>query len=67
VLAWLFVDRPQNVTLAMAVSGVLRSSSAVSWPQLLALAISMSIPVVIVFLILQRYLLRGLLIGTVEN
>jgi len=67
VLGWLFVDTPRNVTLAMAISGVLQSSGAVSWPHLSALAILMSVPVVIVFLILQRYLLRGLLIGAVED
>ena len=67
VLGWLFVDTPRNVTLAMAISGVLQSSGAVSWPRLSALAILMSVPVVIVFLILQRYLLRGLLIGAVED
>ncbi len=67
VLGWLFVDTPQNVTLAMAISGVLRSAGTASWSQLSALAILMSVPVVIVFLILQRYLLRGLLVGAVEE
>jgi len=33
----------------------------------LALAILMSVPVVVIFLVLHRYLLRGLLIGVVED
>ncbi len=64
VLGWLFVDRSQNVTLAMAISGAIRSSGTVEWSSLSALAILMSLPVVVIFLFLQRYLLRGLLIGT---
>jgi ABC-type glycerol-3-phosphate transport system permease component len=63
VLGWLFVDRSQNVTLAMAISGAIRSSGTVEWSSLSALAILMSLPVVMIFLFLQRYLLRGLLIG----
>lgn len=66
VLGWLFVDRSQNVTLAMAISGALRAGGAVQWSQLSALAILMSLPVVAVFLIMHRYLIRGVLIGAVE-
>ena len=66
VLGWLFVDTGQNVTLAMAVSGIMRSSGMIHWSQMSALVILMSLPVVVVFLILHRYLIRGLLIGAVE-
>jgi len=67
VLGWLFVEKPDTVTLAMAISGMIRSGGSVSWPHLSALAIFMSLPVVVVFLFLQRYLLRGLLFGAVEE
>ena len=67
VLGWLFVEQGQNITLAMAISGVLRSSGMVPWSNLSALAIMMSVPVVVIFLFLQRYLLRGLLAGAVED
>jgi ABC-type glycerol-3-phosphate transport system permease component len=67
VLGWLFVEKPDTVTLAMAISGTLRSSGMVAWSHLSALAIFMSLPVVVVFLLLQRYLLRGLLYGALEE
>ncbi len=64
-IGWLFVDRPANVTLAMAISGMQREVGISS--NLAAVAIMMSIPVVIVFIALQRYLLRGSLFGAVEE
>jgi ABC-type glycerol-3-phosphate transport system permease component len=67
VLGWLFVDRADNVTLAMAIAGALQSPGALSWSFLSALAILMSAPVVVIFLFLYRYLVRGLLVGAVEE
>lgn len=63
-IGWLFVERGENVTLAMAVSGMLGFGD--SWSNLAALALLMSLPVVVTFLVLRRYLMRGLLMGTVE-
>lgn len=65
-IGWLFVETSETVTLAMAVSGLLRSGYY-SWSKLAALSILMALPVVVLFLILQRYLLRGLLIGASDN
>lgn len=64
-IGWLFVESSHNVTLAMAVSGMRQASGV--WSNLSALAILMSVPVVLIFLALHRYLLRGLLIGVVED
>lgn len=64
-LGWLFVDKSDNVTLAMAISGMLRSGNF-SWSNLAALAIFMTLPVVVMFLLLQRYLLGGIFIGQSE-
>jgi arabinogalactan oligomer/maltooligosaccharide transport system permease protein len=66
-IGWLFVDRPSNVTLAMAISGLQRQIGSASWSHLAAAAIMMSIPVIIVFVVLQKYLLRGSLFGAVEE
>lgn len=66
-LGWLFVDKAQNVTLAMAISGMVQSSYLDSWANLAALAIMMSLPVVILFLALQRVLTDRLLVGTVQE
>jgi arabinogalactan oligomer / maltooligosaccharide transport system permease protein len=65
-IGWLFVDKPGNVTLAMAISGLQRNIG-LSWSTLAAAAIMMSIPVVIVFIVLQKYILRGSLFGAVED
>jgi ABC-type glycerol-3-phosphate transport system permease component len=64
-IGWLFVESGNNATLAMAVSGMMSNNQA--WSQLSALAILMSLPVVLIFLILRRYLMRGLLIGRFED
>ena len=65
-IGWLFVETSETVTLAMAISGMLQSGFF-SWSRLAALSILMALPVVVLFLVLQRYLLRGLLIGLVED
>ncbi|MGD8622994.1 MAG: carbohydrate ABC transporter permease [Anaerolineae bacterium] len=64
-IGWLFVERGENVTLAMAVSGMLGNS--VPWSHVSALAVLMSLPVILAFLLLQRYLMRGLLLGQVAG
>lgn len=65
-MAWLFIDSSKNVTLAMSLSGMIGQFSS-SWNSLAALAIMMTIPVVILFYALQRYLLDRLLIGRMED
>ncbi|MFC1923700.1 ABC transporter permease subunit, partial [Chloroflexota bacterium] len=65
-IGWLFIESSENVTLAMAVSGVIGQLGG-SGASLAALAILMSLPVVIIFLLLQRYLIDRLLIGSVET
>ena len=59
-MGWLFVDKAENVTVAMAVSGAL-GISTFQGSLLSALAILMSLPVVLLFILLQRYLLERLL------
>ncbi len=66
VMGWLFVERPENVTLAMATSGIL-SGNNLSWARLAALSVLMSLPVVLVFLILQRSLLNRATFGTIHD
>ncbi|MBN2044889.1 MAG: carbohydrate ABC transporter permease [Anaerolineales bacterium] len=64
-IGWLFVETSSNVTLAMAVSGLMGTSRA--WSNMAALSVLMSIPVVILFILLRRYLISGLLIGALED
>jgi ABC-type maltose transport system permease subunit len=63
-MAWLFIDNSENVTLAMAISGMVGATGA-PWNLLAALSLLMAIPVVLVFLVLQRYLMNRLLIAEV--
>lgn len=65
-IGWLFVENSNNVTMAMAVSGMMRRAAA-EWSSLSALALMMSVPVVVIFVFLYRYLVRGLLAGAVEE
>jgi arabinogalactan oligomer/maltooligosaccharide transport system permease protein len=61
-MGWLFVQKSNDVTLAMAVSGMLAGNN-LSWSRLAALSMLMSAPVVVIFVVLQKYVLSGLLIG----
>lgn len=63
-MGWLFVDKSTNVTLAMAISGILQGSGLVSWSHLAAMAIMMSAPAMLLFLTLQRVLIDRFLIGS---
>ena len=64
-LGWLFVESSKNVTLAMALSGMVNYSGAI-WGSLSALVILMGVPIVVIFLFLYKYLVKGLLMGAVE-
>lgn len=59
-IGWLFVENSQNVTVSMALWGLLSFGSA-PWSQLAAFALLMSLPVVVIFLILQRSLFERML------
>jgi arabinogalactan oligomer/maltooligosaccharide transport system permease protein len=69
-LGWLFVDKANNVTLAMAIYAIVQtqySGGAQPWSYLGSLAIIMSVPVVVIFLIFQRTLLERLMFGAVNE
>jgi arabinogalactan oligomer/maltooligosaccharide transport system permease protein len=62
-IGWLFVDKSQNVTLAMSIYSILASGATQPWSQIGSLALIMSVPVVVIFIILQRTLLDQMLLG----
>jgi arabinogalactan oligomer/maltooligosaccharide transport system permease protein len=64
-LGWLFVDKGDNVTLAMAIAGMF-GSAGFSWTRLSALALYMTVPVVVLFLLLRQMLMTSLFISTGE-
>ena len=64
-MAWLFIDSGDKVTLAMAIAGMIGPTGA-SWNMLAAISVFMSVPIVAIFLLLQRFLLNRFLLGGVE-
>jgi ABC-type glycerol-3-phosphate transport system permease component len=65
-MGWMFVSRSEEVTLAMTISGILIQGSR-SWPLIAALSVLMSIPVVIVFIVLQKAFLERMIIGNISS
>jgi multiple sugar transport system permease protein len=63
-LAWLFIDSSQNVTLAMILAQATTGFFTSNWAGTAAHALLMTIPVVVIFVVLQRALLRSSLTGT---
>jgi arabinogalactan oligomer/maltooligosaccharide transport system permease protein len=65
-IGWLFVEKAGTVTLSMAIYAMVQSQysgAAQPWSYLGSLALIMSIPVVVVFLVLQRTLLERMMFG----
>ncbi len=65
-MAWLFIDNGQNVTLAMSLAGMVGPTGA-SWNMIAATAMLMCVPVVLIFIVFQKYLLSRFLLGGVEE
>jgi arabinogalactan oligomer/maltooligosaccharide transport system permease protein len=66
-LGWLFVEKADTVTLSMAIYAIVQTQhhgGAQPWSYLGSLALIISIPVVLVFIILQRTLLDRLTFGS---
>ncbi len=66
VLAWTFLDNPARFTLAMALRSM-QGQYATPWSEFAAMSILMSIPIVLLFFGLQRYIVSGLTIGGVKG
>jgi ABC-type glycerol-3-phosphate transport system permease component len=60
-LAWLFISTNENVTLAMILAEATTGFYTSNWSATAAYALLMAIPVVVVFVLLQRALLQGAL------
>jgi ABC-type glycerol-3-phosphate transport system permease component len=60
-IGWFFVDKADTVTLAMSIYAMVQSGNAQPWSVLGSLVFIMSIPVVLLFVILQKTLLEKML------
>ena len=68
VLAWTMLENPKTFTLAMALYGMVgQFSTTKPWSEFAAMAIIISLPVVVVMLLLQRFIVGGLTNGAVKG
>jgi arabinogalactan oligomer / maltooligosaccharide transport system permease protein len=66
ILAWTFLENPSRFTLAMALRSM-QGQFATPWSDFAAMSILMSIPIVLLFFALQRYIVSGLTVGGVKG
>lgn len=68
ILAWTLLENPRTFTLAMALYGMVGQYGTFKpWSQFAAMSIIISLPVVMVMLLLQRYIVSGLTSGGVKG
>jgi arabinogalactan oligomer / maltooligosaccharide transport system permease protein len=68
ILSWTFLVDPSTFTLPMVMRGMVgQYASGTPWAQFSAMAILISIPPVLIFFFLQRYLVGGLAVGGVKG
>ncbi len=66
VLAWTFLEDPSRFTLAMALRSM-QGQFSTPWSEFSAMSILMSVPIVLLFFALQKYLVGGLTVGGVKG
>ena len=66
IMAWSFLEDPARFTLAMALRSMVGQFST-PWSDFSAMSILMSVPIVLLFFFLQRYLISGLTVGGVKG
>lgn len=68
ILSWTFLTDPSTFTLPMVLRGMVGEyASGTPWSQFAAMSILMSLPPVVIFFLLQRYLVSGLAVGGVKG
>jgi len=68
VLAWTFLTDPNRFTLAMGLNSMVGEySSSTPWSDFAAMAILITLPIVVLFFLLQRWIVGGLAVGAVKG
>jgi arabinogalactan oligomer/maltooligosaccharide transport system permease protein len=68
ILSWTFLTDPSTFTLPMVLRGMVgQYASGTPWSMFSAMAVLISIPPIIIFFFLQRYLVSGLAVGGVKG
>ena len=68
ILSWTFLTDPSTFTLPMVLRGMVGQYAAgTPWAQFSAMSIIVSVPPIIIFFFLQRYLVSGLAVGGVKG
>lgn len=66
-LSWMFLTKPKDFTLAMSLFNMVGAFSGdTPWSAFAAMALMVAAPVAIVYLLLQKYIVGGLTIGSVK-
>jgi arabinogalactan oligomer/maltooligosaccharide transport system permease protein len=66
--SWTFLSNPSNFTLAMALNGMVgQYAGDTKWSEFAAFSILVALPVSVVYLFLQKYIVSGLTIGGVKG
>lgn len=66
-IGWQFIERGDLITLAMAMAGSDTGLSSYAWARQAALTLLMAVPVVVLFQLLQRYLMSDVRLGITQE
>jgi len=67
-LPWLFLSKPQDYTLSMTLYNMTgQYANAIPWNRFAAMAIIVALPVAIIYIALQKYIVGGLTAGGVKG
>jgi arabinogalactan oligomer/maltooligosaccharide transport system permease protein len=68
LIAWTFLSDPDKFTLPMLLAGMVgQYSSSTRWSDFAALSIVMSVPILVLFFLLQKWIVSGLTLGGVKG
>ncbi len=67
VISSVFLQNPKNMTLALGLQSFIADQFAAHWTLFAAAAVISSLPVMIVFMVLQKYIQNGLIAGGVKG